>query len=390
MRTLVSRTQCTVNESNDEASANSPKDAVRNMVVSYRQERAIEIRRRKYLLGVFLIVLMFVLGRDIIFNSIKKVALLAAEPAWQTASVGASVVSDVSDATKSKDVLLAENMKLKRSLDDLTLVAKTDSALRIENAQLRALAGRSSTEPHILARVLTRPPSSAYDTFIIDAGSEEGVVPGMRALIPGDFLVGTVTNVGEHSSILELSSIAGIAYDTMLAGRVNDATTSAPEFTDSASTTITSLDEATTTDSSLTTATTTDISITLPTAPVASTTPGKKVQKDGKGKSKDDAKIAEITARRSSVTFIGLGGGGFRALVPKQVPVVRDEPIALNTTIPTFLGIVTGVYIPPSGSLKEVYGSLPVGIGQIEFVSLAPPLPLPTPAAITTSTSTKK
>lgn len=374
-----------MNESNDEVSANLPKDAGRNMVVSYRQERATELRRRKYLLGVFLIVLALVLGRDWMFGFLKKSALFVAEPMWQAASVGVSATSDIAGSMKGKDEVLAENAKLKKTLDDLSLTIKTDSALRIENAQLRALGGRGADGSRILARILTRPPKSVYDTFIIDAGGAEGVGVGMRAVIAGDFLVGTVTNVALHSSVLELSSTAGVAYDAMLAGKIDDATTSAPEFLDNASTTLASATDNTGV-ASTTSSTATIFLNTSTSTPIATTTTNKK----GKGKNKEDAKTADIIAKRSSVTFVGEGGGGFRALVPKQVPVVRDEPIALDTTIPSFLGIVTGIYVPPSGSLKEVYGSLPIGIGQIEFVSLVPALPLPPTLPTLTGSTTKK
>jgi hypothetical protein len=313
------------------------------MLTSYRQERATELRRRKIFLGVFLVVITFALSREVVFGFLKKGAMLLAEPAWQVASSAQNSVQDLRNATIPRDALIAENASLKEKLSDLALEKQTINALRHENMQLRALGGRAIDDKRIIARVLSRPPQSAYDTFVIDAGIEEGVEEGMRALIGGNFLVGEVISVGAHTSLLRLASEAGVSTSGLLSESADEGTTTAPVFADSTS--------ATGTASTSLSATTSLVALS------------------------DEAMASSSVSMRSSYTFVGLGGGGFRAMIPKQVSVARDEPVALPSESPSFLGLVTGIYLPPSGSLKEVYVTLPVGIGQIEWVSLAAALP---------------
>lgn len=328
---------------------------------SYREERAKELRRRKFLGVVFLIALVFAFGTQTIFELLKKVSHIIAEPLWQTSSLASAGASEIHAVTRSEEELIVENEQLRKQLLDLDLSLKTLDVLRRENAELRSLGGRNGAEVKLLARVLVRPPRTAYDALVVDRGSLDGVTIGMRAVIAGGFFLGKVTSVAPRTSTVTLASTAGVSYDGMLTGVSGRVTAVAPEFTDKELMSTTSLDVLSSASD--------EAGVASSSSSVASTS-----ESDIRTIIHSTSTIKTASGMRTQVSFVGLGGGGFRALVPKQMQVTKDEPISLLSPELSFLGVVTGVFVPPNGSLKEVYGSLPVGVSQIEWVSLIPAL----------------
>lgn len=88
-----------------------------------------------------------------------------------------------------------------------------------ENLDLKARLGRTDTVPvRILASVILRPPSTPYDTLMIDAGAGSGVAQGDLVSAGGTALIGTVTHVYEHTARVTLFSAPGETYDALLRG----------------------------------------------------------------------------------------------------------------------------------------------------------------------------
>ena len=91
-----------------------------------------------------------------------------------------------------------------------------EEALILENRQLRAILGRERNDVRgILAEVVLRPPSSPYDTLVIDAGGEAGISKGDRASAHG-FILGEVTRAEKKSSVVTLWSQSGRSFDVSI------------------------------------------------------------------------------------------------------------------------------------------------------------------------------
>lgn len=79
-------------------------------------------------------------------------------------------------------------------------------SLQAENALLKEGMGRIDTHSGVLAHVLTTPERSMYDTFIIDAGSDDGIVVGQQVVAFNAIALGTVSAVTEHRAVVSLYS----------------------------------------------------------------------------------------------------------------------------------------------------------------------------------------
>ncbi len=89
-------------------------------------------------------------------------------------------------------------------------------ALYQENVALKETLNRAAGRNIILAGILQRPPLTPYDTFIIDAGQEEGVLVGSYVSLGGSALVGTVTEVHKSTAQVTLYSAPGSVHQALL------------------------------------------------------------------------------------------------------------------------------------------------------------------------------
>jgi cell shape-determining protein MreC len=110
----------------------------------------------------------------------------------------------------------SENARLRAALASTTALVADRDALYLENLQLKARLGRDADIDAILAGVIMRPPSTPYDTLMVDAGYAEGVAQGDLASAGGTTLIGRVSDVYKHSSRIVLFSAPGEGYDTLV------------------------------------------------------------------------------------------------------------------------------------------------------------------------------
>ena len=85
-----------------------------------------------------------------------------------------------------------------------------------ENLQLKMRLGRSAGMQTILAGVLMRPPATPYDTLMIDAGSQQGVVVDDLVSAGGTTLIGRVAQVYKTTARVILFSAPGQTYSALL------------------------------------------------------------------------------------------------------------------------------------------------------------------------------
>ena len=100
--------------------------------------------------------------------------------------------------------LALQNEKL---IDENSALANENKALlqKVEN-----LSGLAPNTRGIIAGVVARPPVSPYDTLVLAAGRDEGVVLGQEAFGEGGVPLGVVSSVTAHFSRITLFSASGV------------------------------------------------------------------------------------------------------------------------------------------------------------------------------------
>lgn len=137
---------------------------------------------------------------------LRPVTVALASPFWQARDLAANVFQAILFPFTDKKKLFEENTALKLELvkKNLALLALED--LVVENQEFKELGGRQLKESFVLAAVLNRPPISAYDTLIIDAGSNEEVAIGDIVAVEENSIIGEISSVAKNNATVSLYS----------------------------------------------------------------------------------------------------------------------------------------------------------------------------------------
>ena len=111
---------------------------------------------------------------------------------------------------------VGEVSALRAELASTTLLVADRDALYQENLYLKSQMGRVFIPHTLLAGVLMRPPSTPYDTLIIDAGKANGVSVGDSVSAGGTVFIGSVEEVYAKSARVVLYSAGGESHDALL------------------------------------------------------------------------------------------------------------------------------------------------------------------------------
>ena len=122
-----------------------------------------------------------------------------------------SAVGDVGD-------LRSRNAELRAAVRDLQASQPAVRDLERENAELRELLGMRERLAFdtVAAEVIGQPPGQIGYSIIIDAGADEGLLPGM-AVVDEHGLVGKLTQVVDRHAVVELLSSPDARYAVRVA-----------------------------------------------------------------------------------------------------------------------------------------------------------------------------
>jgi cell shape-determining protein MreC len=106
--------------------------------------------------------------------------------------------------------IFVSKFKLEKQIEELEIerevLRRQNDRLALYEQYAQLVQGASSSG-QVIARVITRPPFTTYDTLLLSKGSGEGVSEGMVVTVASSTLpVGTVTEVLPHSSYVALFS----------------------------------------------------------------------------------------------------------------------------------------------------------------------------------------
>lgn len=168
---------------------------------SYQQNKG----RRRLLLATVFVIVVFV--ADVLSQgSARDAARSGAANMW---AVGASTGGKILDSGlfSTRRALEKENKTLREELTQIKMRVATFDILKSENESLRLLTHLAESERGITAPIMSSFRSSPYGTFLIGAGSEDGIRAG-NLVMAGDpqfdgFVIGRVESTDARTSLVE-------------------------------------------------------------------------------------------------------------------------------------------------------------------------------------------
>ena len=167
-----------------------------------------------------MVVLVFVL--DLLLGGrIRAAVRNVAEAIYNTGAYIAAPIAH-SGFFSSRRALQAENESLKQQLATLQNEVAEYQQLKDENGTLTNLVHVAASHSGITAPVVSSFRSSIYGTFLIGAGSRDGIVKGDIVLTAdprgASVALGTVSDVGAHTSLVTEFFAPNIATDATIHG----------------------------------------------------------------------------------------------------------------------------------------------------------------------------
>ncbi len=138
----------------------------------------------------------------------RTVTTTLAKPIWILRDSAFTISHDFFSYFKSKNTLIQENNTLHTELAALELKNFDYDVIMQENQNFKSLS-QSRSEARTIARVISKPPQSPYDTYILSIGSSDGAVLGAHVFLSDVILLGTVTDVTPHTAVVTLFSNNG-------------------------------------------------------------------------------------------------------------------------------------------------------------------------------------
>lgn len=124
------------------------------------------------------------------------------------ASMPLAASATVFNTMLPKKLLVAKITELQTTLHAYETEHVLFETIMQENAQLKAELGRADHPKGVLAHVTTLPNRSLYDTFIIDAGTNNHISIGQTVYAFDSIALGTITDVAENYATVTLFSAA--------------------------------------------------------------------------------------------------------------------------------------------------------------------------------------
>ena len=172
---------------------------------------------RKRLIAVTLVVVIVFLA-DIVSGGKIRAGLRGTYSG--VANVGGRMGSAIkgSGIFSTRAGLEAEVASLKEQLAQYEERAAGYGALVQENDQLRAIARIAGDQEGVTAPVISSDRSSPYGTFLIGAGSADGITKGSLVVTPGGFVAGRVSDTGPHTALVSEVFAPDASIDAIIAG----------------------------------------------------------------------------------------------------------------------------------------------------------------------------
>ncbi|HEY4509033.1 MAG TPA: rod shape-determining protein MreC [Candidatus Paceibacterota bacterium] len=171
---------------------------------------------RAPIISVVVLFLIFCLSGFLFPNTLRSGLYSLSRPLWFLGGGVSSSFSKVKEFFVFRNNLISRNLSLEDQVMHLELKQVDYETLQKENQDLKSQLGRSDSSSHIISRVLSRPPQSPYDTFVIDVGLSDGVTVGSKVYISDSIIIGLVAEVTPHTSLVQLFSTGNRKQESTL------------------------------------------------------------------------------------------------------------------------------------------------------------------------------
>src|SRR3989344_369735 len=273
-------------------------------------------RRAKKNFGkIFYLALLILIVAGLFFNFrspikgfFSEVLQAVSRPLWRSGHKAGESFSSLLAWFKSTRSLFDDNKALTEELRELEARLADRNIIWEENLKLKEILNRHPAEENfILGVILAKPNRSLYDTFIIDVGAQDAVLPGQRVFAYGDILIGELAEVYDKTSKVKLFSTPGEKTEVVLS---------------------------------------------IPPTPGvgASFTPG--------------------VGGAVTMTAIGRGGGNFEISVPRDLPIEIDQELGIAGIRPYALGKVKEIISDERDPIKKILIRGMVNLFELKFVQV--------------------
>lgn len=163
---------------------------MRTTIQSNRRRRPAEWRRA---LVIVVLCLVLVIGGSFLNQTFGRAVLRVAAPFLRLGNAITSTIGEADSFLRSKQALLAENIKLKQRLIELEAALSDRELLVYDNELLREEVGLVQKAPELVsvAEVLSRPWNAPFDVILATASSP-GVAVGNKVTFKENVWAGTV------------------------------------------------------------------------------------------------------------------------------------------------------------------------------------------------------
>lgn len=164
---------------------------------------------------ILIVVCVLFLLNTVAPNFLGNTSATIALPLWKFRGFVVYRFKTVVEAWNSKENLVQENTALREKILAVETTLLDRDMLTRENQTLRGMLGKNGVEHMTLAEVLARPPQSAYDSIILDVGSDKGVKVGDKIVYPPRILLGEIIGVNARTSKAKLYTTGGETLDAI-------------------------------------------------------------------------------------------------------------------------------------------------------------------------------
>lgn len=172
------------------------------------------ISSRLILTALFLVLVLLIIFFS---HSFSGLAQLIGRPVWQVRN--SITQSSFWSGFSSKVRLAKDNQEELQKIQELEVLALDQEALRHENDELKSILNYKDTvSKRILSSILLYPPSSPYDTLIVNRGEKDGVRVGATVFALGNLAIGAVAEVHSDSATVRLFSSPGEKRQVLVTG----------------------------------------------------------------------------------------------------------------------------------------------------------------------------
>ncbi len=167
-------------------------------------------KKRKFWLSIGSIVTFFLIIIGLNFfapHAISEVVHTVSLPFIGAERIASSVMTTIQILVTPEKKFVDENNALKEKLAQTNALQAEVDFLKQEKQQLEGILGRIPVpDDVILTRIISKPSFSPYDTLIVDRGEQEGVREGDLVLLDDTVIVGEISVVYNHTSVVTLYS----------------------------------------------------------------------------------------------------------------------------------------------------------------------------------------